>query len=50
MREVGLVRNIERYTGDRIDVHTLPGLEPTQKPGAGPSGCRGASTQQQWPA
>jgi len=35
MREVGLVRNIERYTGDRIDVHTLPGLEPTQKPGAG---------------
>jgi superfamily II DNA/RNA helicase len=32
MREVGLVRNIERYTGNRIEVHTLPGLEPTQKP------------------
>jgi superfamily II DNA/RNA helicase len=35
MREVGLVRNIERYTGNRIEVHTLPGLEPTQKPTAG---------------
>ena len=35
MREVGLVRNIERYTGNRIDVHTLPGLEPTQRPSAG---------------
>ncbi len=35
MREVGLVRNIERYTGNRIDVHTLPGLEPTQKPTSG---------------
>jgi superfamily II DNA/RNA helicase len=35
MREVGLVRNIERYTGDRIEVHTLPGLEPTQKPTSG---------------
>ena len=34
MREVGLVRNIERYTGNRIDVHTLPGLEPTQRPSA----------------
>ena len=32
MREVGLVRTIERYTGNRIEVHTLPGLEPTQKP------------------
>ena len=41
MREVGLVRNIERYTGNRIDVHTLPGLEPTQKPAAGrPAGNR----------
>ena len=35
MREGGLVKNIERYTGHRIDVHTLPGLEPTQKPSAG---------------
>ena len=41
MREVGLVRNIERYTGNRIDVHTLPGLEPTQKPTSGrPAGNR----------
>ena len=29
MREGGLVKNIERYTGNRIEVHTLPGLEPT---------------------
>jgi superfamily II DNA/RNA helicase len=35
MREGGLVKNIERYTGNRIEVHTLPGLEPTQKPAAG---------------
>ena len=35
MREGGLVKNIERYTGNRIEVHTLPGLEPTQKPNAG---------------
>lgn len=35
MREVGLVKNIERYTGNRIEVHTLPGLEPTQKPTSG---------------
>ena len=35
MREGGLVKNIERYTGRRIDVLTLPGLEPTQKPQAG---------------
>ena len=35
MREGGLVRNIERYTGNRIEVHTLPGLEPTQKPATG---------------
>ncbi len=35
MRETGLVRNIERYTGNRIEVHTLPGLEPTQKPSSG---------------
>jgi len=35
MREVGLVKNIERYTGNRIEVHTLPGLEPSQKPTAG---------------
>jgi superfamily II DNA/RNA helicase len=35
MREVGLVRTIERYTGNAIEVHTLPGLEPTQKPTSG---------------
>jgi superfamily II DNA/RNA helicase len=35
MREGGLVKNIERYTGNRIEVHTLPGLEPTQKPSSG---------------
>jgi len=35
MREGGLVKNIERYTGNRIEVHTLPGLEPSQKPSAG---------------
>ncbi|MFZ3040672.1 MAG: DEAD/DEAH box helicase [Thiobacillus sp.] len=35
MREVGLVKNIERYTGNRIEVHTMPGLEPTQKPTTG---------------
>ena len=35
MREAGLVKNIERYTGNRIEVHTLPGLEPTQKPTSG---------------
>jgi superfamily II DNA/RNA helicase len=35
MREGGLVKNIERYTGNRIEVHTLPGLEPTQRPQAG---------------
>jgi superfamily II DNA/RNA helicase len=41
MREGGLVRNIERYTGNRIEVHTLPGLEPTQKPASGrPAGGR----------
>jgi superfamily II DNA/RNA helicase len=45
MREVGLVRNIERYTGNRIEVHTLPGLEPTQKPSAGrPSAGRPSSS------
>ncbi len=38
MREGGLVKAIERYTGNRIDVHTLPGLEPTQKPSAGRPG------------
>ena len=38
MREGGLVKNIERYTGNRIEVHTLPGLEPTQKPQSGGSG------------
>ncbi|MBT9541092.1 DEAD/DEAH box helicase [Thiobacillus sp.] len=35
MREGGLVKNIERYTGNRIEVHTLPGLEPQQRPQSG---------------
>ena len=35
MREGGLVKNIERYTGNRIEIHTLPGLEPTQRPQSG---------------
>ncbi|HEX7971242.1 MAG TPA: DEAD/DEAH box helicase, partial [Thiobacillus sp.] len=44
MREGGLVKNIERYTGNRIEVHTLPGLEPTQKPASGrPSAGRPSS-------
>ncbi|MHB8759303.1 MAG: DEAD/DEAH box helicase [Thiobacillus sp.] len=38
MREGGLVKNIERYTGKRIEVHTLPGLEPTQRPSTGRPG------------
>ncbi|AAZ98768.1 DEAD/DEAH box helicase [Thiobacillus denitrificans ATCC 25259] len=38
MREGGLVKNIERYTGNRIEVHTLPGLEPTQRPSTGRPG------------
>jgi len=37
MREGGLVRAIERYTGRRIDVHTLPGLEPVHKPSTRPA-------------
>jgi superfamily II DNA/RNA helicase len=37
MREGGLVKNIERYTGNRIEIHTLPGLEPTQRPQSGGS-------------
>lgn len=42
MREGGLVKNIERYTGNRIEIHTLPGLEPTQKPQSGrPAGGNG---------
>lgn len=46
MREGGLVRAIERYTGNRIDVHTLPGLEPTQKPASGrPAGNRPRGNQ-----
>ncbi|MDD3530128.1 MAG: DEAD/DEAH box helicase [Gallionellaceae bacterium] len=31
-RERHLVRNIERYTGQAIEVATIPGLEPTIKP------------------
>jgi superfamily II DNA/RNA helicase len=43
MREGGLVKNIERYTSTRIDVHTIAGLEPTQKPQSGgrPAGGNG---------
>ena len=35
MREGGLVKNIERYTGNRIEIHTMPGLEPQQRPQSG---------------
>jgi len=58
MREGGLVRAIERYTGKRIDIHTLPGLEPMQKPAAGrpagkpvrgkPQGARGFGDKRVW--
>ncbi|KAB2319812.1 DEAD/DEAH box helicase [Betaproteobacteria bacterium SCN1] len=58
MREGGLVRAIERYTGRRIDIHTLPGLEPTQKPASGrpagkpvrgkPQGARGFGDKRSW--
>ncbi|HMM47709.1 MAG TPA: DEAD/DEAH box helicase [Thiobacillaceae bacterium] len=41
MREGGLVKNIERYIGNRIQVHTLPGLEPTQRPVSGRPANRG---------
>ncbi|NMG46185.1 DEAD/DEAH box helicase [Aromatoleum toluvorans] len=34
-REMGIIRAIERFTGKRMDVHVIEGLEPTQRP-AGP--------------
>jgi superfamily II DNA/RNA helicase len=34
-REVGMIRAIERFTGNRLDVHVIAGLEPSQRP-AGP--------------
>ncbi|QDF95404.1 RNA helicase [Azoarcus sp. DD4] len=30
-RETGLIRAIERFTGDRLEVHTIPGLEPAPR-------------------
>ncbi|MCK9988188.1 MAG: hypothetical protein AzoDbin1_04660 [Azoarcus sp.] len=31
-REMGIIRAIERFTGKRLDVHTIAGLEPTLRP------------------
>ncbi|AKU10265.1 ATP-dependent RNA helicase [Azoarcus sp. CIB] len=31
-REMGIIRAIERFTGTRLDVHTIAGLEPTLRP------------------
>ena len=43
-RERHLVRNIERYTGQSIEIATIPGLEPTIKPRPeGPRGGKGWS-------
>lgn len=30
-REIGVIRSIERYTGKRIDVHVIEGLEPVSR-------------------
>ena len=36
-RETGLIRAIERFTGDRLQVHTIPGMEPSmRKPAPAP--------------
>ena len=35
-RETGLIRAIERFTGDRRAVHTIPGMEPSPRKPAGP--------------
>jgi superfamily II DNA/RNA helicase len=35
-RETGLIRAIERFTGDRLAVHTIAGLEPAPRRPAGP--------------
>ena len=39
-RETGLIRAIERYTGDRLEVHTIAGMEPSPRkpPGPRPAG------------
>lgn len=33
-RETGIIRAIERFTGKRMDVHVVPGLEPSARPAA----------------
>jgi superfamily II DNA/RNA helicase len=35
-RETGLIRAIERYTGDRLEVHTIAGMEPSPRKPSGP--------------
>ncbi|NLF55902.1 MAG: DEAD/DEAH box helicase, partial [Thauera phenolivorans] len=35
-RETGLIRAIERFTGDRLAVHTIAGMEPSPRKPAGP--------------
>ena len=35
-RETGLIRAIERFTGDRLEVHTIPGMEPSPRKPSGP--------------
>ena len=62
-RETGIIRAIERYTGDRLEVHTIEGLEPSpraanprpagNKPrfGSGkPGGFGGRGSNSPWPS
>jgi len=35
-RETGLIRAIERFTGGRLEVHTIPGMEPSPRKPSGP--------------
>jgi superfamily II DNA/RNA helicase len=61
-RETGIIRAIERYTGDRLEVHTIEGLEPSpraasprpgSKPrfGSGkPGGGGGRGSNSPWPS
>ena len=35
-RETGLIRAIERFTGDRLEVHTIAGMEPSPRKPSGP--------------
>ncbi|AUL98954.1 RNA helicase [Rhodocyclaceae bacterium] len=53
-REAGLIRAIERYTGDRLAVHTIAGLEPsprvTHPPRFGGRGRMGAQPPADQPA